>query len=174
MKTGTCGECRKPYTSQPCGPAHAAQTKRLRDELDRMVAASDAALPFDMADPTEDEATVTSSFTDLAGRLLLVYAVEQRHDVQTDHGLRDPIVARILVLDGDGAPYWVDDVMIWQAVPTRQLRNRVGSDRPLLGILIQRPPKPGKRSGVWVLESRIVTEEQKRLASAYLDKETSR
>lgn len=101
------------------------------------------------------------------GKLLLIWPISQERDVKTkDYGEKDAIRADMVVLDAEGGPQEVSDILIFPLVLQGQLRRNTGKGRPVFGRLGQ-GEKTGKQNPPWKLLD--YTEADKKLATDYLN-----
>ncbi len=95
-----------------------------------------------------------------SGRLLLIYPLEKVEGIQTDYGESDAIRANVVALDGPGAPEEFKNTLVFPRVLQGQLRNNVGTGRPVIGRLGQGEKKKGQ-SPPWQLRAATETDKQK-------------
>jgi hypothetical protein len=101
----------------------------------------------------------------LYGSLLLVTPLRVETGIQTRYGVKDAVVAEVVVLDGEQAGRIYREERIFQALLQSQLRPLIGSGDRQLGRLTQGPPMKGQ-SPPWLLGE--FTDAEEKLAAAYL------
>jgi hypothetical protein len=84
---------------------------------------------------------------DNLGRLLLIYPKKIEVGVPTEGlGLKDPLVADVVVLDGPSPGQEYHDTFIFPGVLIGQLKQYIGHANPALGRLTYGEAKPGKNA----------------------------
>jgi hypothetical protein len=111
--------------------------------------------------------TAAIDWTDQKGRLLLVQAHSLETGIKTEFGETDAVRADIVILDAEGGPEELSDVLIFPKVLQGQVRKNIGTGRRNLGRLGQGEKKPGK-SAPWLLQD--PTDADKASARAYISK----
>lgn len=96
----------------------------------------------EVIDEFEDPGTaVKVEWENLKGRLLLVYPREKIIQPTTDYGDKDAIRADMVVLDGEGSPKEMPDILVFPMRLLGQLRSATGTGKPVLGRLEQGPER---------------------------------
>ena len=106
--------------------------------------------------------------TDFVEHLLLVTPTEYRTEVPTVYGIKDAVVADIVVLDADGGPQSHASLYLFQGRLIGQTKTKVGSGMILGRLGRDSTPKPGQEAAFSLSEP---TEEDKQLARDYLAKQ---
>lgn len=114
-----------------------------------------------MADDLFDDPNAGDKITweDQTGRLMLIYPLEKVEGIPTDYGDADAIRANVTILDGPNAPEELRGCLVFPRVLQGQLRNNVGTGRPVVGRLTQGQKKKGQ-SPPWQLTAATDAEKQ--------------
>lgn len=99
---------------------------------------------------------------DLNGRLLLIDVLDQKHDVPTNYGPKNPVSANIAILDGPDKGTQHENVLLFPMVLIDQLKVKVG--RTVLARLVQGNAKPGQKPP-WLLAG--ATDDDVKIATKY-------
>lgn len=100
----------------------------------------------DVDDLFDDPGVATKvEWEELDGRLLLIYPQEKLTGVVTEYGEKEAIRARVVILDGPDAPKDLPGAMVFPLVLQGQLRNTVGTGKPVIGRLGQGEKKKGQK-----------------------------
>lgn len=114
--------------------------------------------------------SVGVDWTELRGRLLLIYPKEQVTQTTKDYGDKDAVKADVTVLDGEGAPSEYRNTLVFPLVLQGQLRNTVGTGRPVVGRLTggSKAEKATREEKAWKLD--VATDEDKQKARDYINR----
>ena len=100
----------------------------------------------------------------LLGELVLFYPTEHVEEVQTSFGAKDAVLSDVVVLSQPGQPEY-SDVMVLQGKMIGMLKRKIGTGRPVLGVVAKGEAKKGQNQP-YVLDA--PSDEQKQAARDYL------